>query len=83
LHHLLRHLLVLLLVLLVDVVHEVVDRLEQAVDLYVLFLDVERDLLEVEQPFLGVSVSGLTGRLKLLRERWIEFATSWNSAWTC
>jgi hypothetical protein len=63
-----RHLLVLLLVLLVGVVDEVVDRLEQAVHLHLLVLDVERDLFEVEQPLLGVRVARLSGGLELLRE---------------
>ena len=59
----------LLLELLVRVVDEAVDRLEEAVDLDLLVLDVEGDLLEVEQPFPGVGVAGLGGRLKLLGER--------------
>jgi hypothetical protein len=62
------HLLVLLLVLLVGAVDEAVDRLEQAVHLHLLVFDVERHLLEVEQPLPGVGVSRLRGGLKLLRE---------------
>ncbi len=63
---------------------ELVDRLQQRVDLHLLVLDVERDLLEVEQPLLGVLVAGLRGRLELLRRvAWTDFATSWNSLWSC
>ena len=51
------------------VVDETMDRLEEAVDLDLLVLDVEGDLLEVEQPFPRVGVAGLGGRLKLLGER--------------